>query len=150
MNKILLLLFSVFVVSCVTLKVNNSKIEGIDDFDITIYKVNSIHNQAGWGTRLVPAKGHTFLRLHLAIKNVSNETKQIDVDSLYLCHQASMTKYPLVGAYLPSAINLETKSTKKIKPNKSIERVLLFSFPKKQNPDFVLYKDKLIPLGISY
>ena len=136
--------------SCTSLKVNNSKIEGIEDFDITLNKVTSTTGQAGWGVNMAPTKGNTFLRLDVDIKNTSMDTREINFDNLFLIHFETKTKYPLIGAYMPTLVTMGAKSKRKVNSNETIHRVLLYSFPKKKAPDFLMYNEKLIPIDISY
>ncbi|MNL50763.1 hypothetical protein D3C87_1738020 [compost metagenome] len=136
--------------SCTSLKVNNSKIEGIEDFEINLNKVTSTAGQSGWGVNMSPIKGNTFLRLDVNIKNISMDTREINFNDLFLVHFETKTKYPLIGAYMPTLVTLGAKSKRKVIGNETIHRILLYSFPKKKAPDFLMYKEKLIPIDISY
>jgi|GEM_PF-2026431 len=101
--------------NCISLKVNNSKIEGIEDFDITFNKVISTAGQASWGVNMAPTTGNTFLRLAVDIKNTSMDTREINFDHLFLIHFETKTKYPLIGTYMPTLVTMGAKSKRKVK-----------------------------------
>ncbi len=146
------LFFVAFLVfaSCKTFKIRDSKLEGIDDFDVTVEKVIRSRGQSTWGGGgIVPPKGHKFFFLNLKIVNDSNSERTIDFTDFGLADTERKILYPLVDVYKPSIVVLPAKSKKKLKPGKSLRRNLMFSFPKEKIPDYVMYKDELINLHIN-
>ncbi|MFC6101271.1 hypothetical protein [Olivibacter domesticus] len=146
-SKLILFVFLFFVSSCaVKYKLGKNDIKYDDDVTIGIYKMVEQGGQSGWIRSLVPARGHKFIATYISANNSGQTEKIINLEDFYLIDTVKKEKYPLVSAYLTSKVVFAAKSRLKLSENEIAKRMLLFSYPKKAKPSFIVFEDKLYPI----
>lgn len=102
--------------------------------------------QNGWVRSLSPARGYKFIATYIRASNSGPTEKVVNLEDFYLIDTVKREKYPLVSAYLTTKVVFAAKSKLKLSENEITKRMLLFSYPKKAKPSFIVFDDKLYPI----
>ena len=116
-----------------------SQQQGLDNLNIEIIKVSDVLNlQKSGGFTTYPYYG-IFVMIKLNIENTDDENINLDFGKFYVVDEIG-DKYSFTSFYGFASIK------KKLKPGKSIKRILYFDFPSDAIPKLLLINDKKISL----
>lgn len=138
MGKIKIIILSIVLLIVTGFKVD-SNVEGLT---IKFRKISEDYMRPGqpngpmYSMPIEAEEGMKFIKLKLTLKNQGKKDCIFDFEDVYIStEQDSLYRFLDLQAYFTS-----TKT--KIKPNKEIDRIVLFEFPDKATPKELFIEDK--------
>jgi hypothetical protein len=113
--------------------------QNLDNLKIEIIKVSDVLTLPGSGGFLTHPYYGIFVLIKLKIENTSNENIYLDFDKFYIVDDIG-DGYPFSSFYGFAS------TKKKLKPGKSIKRILYFDFPLDVEPKILLIHDRKVSL----
>jgi hypothetical protein len=93
-----------------------------------------------------PSRGNKFVFIYVTFTNSSTEKQDLNLDNLALADISNKVKYKVEFNMVDGPINLWGKVDSSIKGNDSRNRKLVFSFPEKAKPEYLISNGTLVKI----